>query len=593
MKTRTFLIAAVMLVALSAAAFGQAVWEVSSIPVTAVIKTGNAELPGAIKFIPYNPTGPMSVAGTVQIVYGGSPNLNITSLWTSIYICTNANSLTVGGVTTAVTNTTNAACYDPQFPGTIAALQVDQTQSYYTSPSTGIPPQLVFGVPQGLGYTSGGTTVNAQFMVVGVRLKINGTGISGQQNAYISQYGNELIANEDHPIVINSVLDGIYGVTTPIGAVGVTSWLNAAPLTTASTSGAPSAAPLTGVLSSTTATIRIQEGFGAAFTKGVGVKIHLSAAPPKGISFTFPTTAASYTSIGTSSTDPVNPYWVMGLSTAVSGGSNTSITSASTATGALDVYYYVATDTPADALNVEYLEIPVTIASSTGSETLPLTAASITCHVSLAPVEGAYALTSDGSPPPAASLIAPRFAELDSAEVNLLTMGPSTATTTLLMTYTYTQGHAVLGTWDTGVAIANTTKDPGLSALGFSSGVAVPQTGPITFYFYPGAGSPTTALPSIYTTVSGGVGSGLTTGTGNVPAGGTYVALLSDLLAAATPSFTATSAPGNAWAGYVFAVTGFTNAHGIYTVTNWSTIAAYSALMEVLTNRVATEQLVF
>jgi hypothetical protein len=551
MKTRTFLIAAVMLLALSAAAFGQAVWEVSSIPVTAVIKTGNAELPGIIKFQPYVAGSLNTVAGTIQIVYGGSPFLNITSPWSAIFICTDATRDAAATVGSA-----NAACTDARFPNLISTLAVDVIQSVYS------PGQLVIDVPAGL-VNSGGSP--AMFMVVGVRLQIY-PNTAAPLAATISAYGNQIIAGEDHPTVINSILDGI---------TSVASYTATPPLTTASTAGNPSVAPLTGTLSGTNTTIDIKEGFGAAFTKGVGVRITLSLAPPKGITFTFPTTAASYDTFG----NLVNPNWVQGAATSYTGPGATTITSSSTN---LQVWYYVATDTAADAVNLEFLEIPVTIANP-GPNTLPLTAASITYTVTLAPVEGPYSIAG-GTPPPASNLLAPRFValEIPSPGATLLTISPSTASTVLLMPYVSTQTG-----WDTGVAIANTTKDPGTTILGFTG--AVPQTGVITFYFF--SQTTSTAMFS-YTTgtttatcSTGDPGNGLTSGTGNVPAGGTYVALLTNLVRCAGGT--------NPFNGYVIAVTGFTNAHGIFTVSNFTNLSAYSALMEVLVDRTAPERLIF
>ena len=105
-------------------------------------------------------------------------------------------------------------------------------------------------------------------------------------------------------------------------------------------------------------TIAIKEGFLAAFTKGVGVRITVSAIPPKGLTFSFPATATSYDVSGGPTGSSVNPYWVLGNSTGGTVAGPQTITSSSTASGALQVYYYVATDTAADPVNIEYLEYP-------------------------------------------------------------------------------------------------------------------------------------------------------------------------------------------------------------------------------------------
>lgn len=513
MKTRTLLIAAAMLLALSAAAFGQAIYTVSSTPVTTVIKTGNAELAGAITFT--NSTGAASVTGTISIQYSGGVNI------TSNFSPSASNPITVtstGGV-----------------------VVVDQTASIYS------PGLLVLDVP--LGYT-GPITVS------GVRVQINGTGLTNV-SATISATGNLIQAGNTVVTVINGIADGITSVasyvTTPLKSANA---------------GAPSLASATGYLSPSTTDnftsqtiIAVKEGFLNAFTKGVGVRITVSAIPPKGVSFTFPGTATSYDSTGNSYA--VNPNWVLGNTAGgATGASSYKISSSSTDSGALSVYYYVATDTTAavtgESVNVEYLEIPVVVTSSAPSTT-PFPATTFTYTVSLAPVLNAY--NRDGVP---GTLAAPRFAASEVGPANLLTVAPST--TTLLMPYV-----SAGGGFDTGIAVANTTEDPGSTAMGINA--AVPQAGTITFYFFPQ--NNTTATFS-YTTSATSPGTGLTT-TGTVQAGGNYVVLLSQLVNAA--------GQGSTFQGYILVVANFTNAHGVYTVSNFTTLAAYSTLMPVLSNR--------
>ena len=554
MKTRILLTAAVMFVALSAVVVAQvgsgAVWDVSSIPVTAVIKTGNAELPGAIKFIPFPGSTQPSVSGTVQILYGGNPGIPITSPWGStppaIHICTDAVSATGGVVTLA-----SAACSGfASYPNEVSNLKVDVGQSVYS------PGVLVIDVPAALATGSGDI---GSFIVTGVRLKINGSGLSATTPvvAYISmQGGNQLVAGEDHPTVINSLADGI---------ADVASYTSGVPITTASTAGAPSLAPLSGVLSGLNTTIAIHEGFGAAFTKGVGVRITLSAAPPKGVTIAFPTTAqTSYDSVTIGSPTPVNANWGLGNATSTTVAGTSTFTSTSTS---LSVYYYLSADTSSGVQNIEYLEIPVTLSGA--ASVLPVTASSITYTVSLAPVEGAYQLTSDTFSTEAKldALLAPRFAAAEVGPANMLTISPSTAVTVLMMPYASTQSG-----FDTGIAIANTTTDPGSTAMGITGAVA--QTGPITFYFFP---TGATAFSVASTTFTAPTSWNLNSA-GALPTGSTFVGLLSNLLVAAGQTTTA----AHNFSGYIIVVTGFTNAHGIFTVSNFSSITAYSALMEVL-----------
>lgn len=124
--------------------------------------------------------------------------------------------------------------------------------------------------------------------------------------------------------------------------------------------------------------------------------------------------------------------------------------------------------------------------------------------------------------------------------------------TVLMLPYASTQAG-----FDTGIAISNTTRDPGTAILGLSG--AVPQSGPVTFYLYPEVGNP------------------FSYAAGNLAAGKTYVALLSQILAeAGRPA---------AFSGYVIAVTGFADASGVYTVSNFSTLSAFSGTMSTISAR--------
>ena len=115
------------------------------------------------------------------------------------------------------------------------------------------------------------------------------------------------------------------------------------------------------------------------------------------------------------------------------------------------------------------------------------------------------------------------------------------------------------GGYDTGIAIANTTWDPGTTAMGVTG--AVKQSGSITFYFYPQAPGTT---PVTYTTHAGSPGAGLDA-SGNLPSGSTYVALLSKILADAgvTADF----------GGYIVVITNFTNAHCLFVLSNFTTFS--------------------
>lgn len=321
MKTRTLLIAAAMFLALSAVAFSQvAVYSVSSTPITTVIATGNAEPAGDITF---THQGGTTVLGTISIQYGGN-NVNITQTFANITIGCTGNYIN--------TATTPASC----FPTVLA------TSSIYS------PGLLVISVPANI--AGPGT-----FTISGVRVQINGAGLTNLV-ANISATGNQIQAGSTNVTVINS--------TTGAGiAPGSVATYNSAPaidVVNAKTGNTI----INGVTGNTVGTsglvttIKITEGFLAAWSKNVGMRITVTATPPKGVTFTFPNSASSYDSNNSANT--VNS-WVRGNSTSTSAQTSTAkISSSSTSSSSLQLYYYVATDIGATI--IENLEIPVTIA---------------------------------------------------------------------------------------------------------------------------------------------------------------------------------------------------------------------------------------
>jgi hypothetical protein len=131
--------------------------------------------------------------------------------------------------------------------------------------------------------------------------------------------------------------------------------------------------------------------------------------------------------------------------------------------------------------------------------------------------------------------------------------------------------------YDTGIAISNTTKDPGAQAMGITETI-VAQSGNITFYFYQD-GDPV----SVYTTQAGSPGAGLDA-TGNLVAGATYSVLLSEIAALAQPPI-----PAEDFQGYVFIICNFTNAHGQYFISDFE-FFTNGALMLVIDTNVGTRK---
>ena len=224
----------------------------------------------------------------------------------------------------------------------------------------------------------------------------------------------------------------------------------------------------------------------------------------------------------------------------------------------LSVFYKATTTT--DPTKQETLAIPVTFTVSS-SASLPLPSTSITYVVSMAPIGTAF--KSNGDVITDTNLI-PRYAALDVGPAGLLTI--TGLSTTMLVPFAQTV--TALG-FNTGLAISNTTEDPGKTAMGF--GTATPQTGKITFYFFPALPSASATNPTNFNfTPTGTFGHGLDAN-GNLISGGTFVALVSEILAAA-------SQPAD-FSGYIFIVTNFTNAHGFWTISDFKSFSQGGAML--------------
>jgi len=519
MKTKTLLIAAAMLLCFSAVASAQVIWSTSSTPVTTVISTGNAELTGSITFTPTN--GAVTQAGTIQIQYG--TGVNITSLFSAI-------TLTHADANPLLMVNTGASSYSPGL--------------------------LVINIPAGLSANP--------ITLSGVRVQINGSGLTNLV-ANISTTNNLIAAGSQTLTVINNTQGiGIASLNTYNDVAGA-QMKNAASSTISA---------VTGVVTGANTTLVIKEGFLNAFSKGVGVRVTLSSVPAKGITFGFLGTATSYDSTGTASV-AVNTNWSRGTTSGALLGSTANITSSSTASGDLSVYYYVGTDGLTSPTAIEYLEIPISIATDSSLVT-PVSAVSFTVTVTLAPLGNAY--NSSGIP----SSTVPRFAQSDVGPAYLSTVTGSNSV--LLLPYAYAS--KTPGDFNTALAISNTTKDPGTTILGFTGAVA--QAGAVNFYFFP---TDTTLGSFKYTTVAGSPGSGLVSGA--VPAGGTYIVFLDQIFPNATPTdTTSTKVIGNSFAGYIIVVANFTNAHGTYVLSNFTTLTQQSGLMLVMnSNRIVSDSL--
>jgi len=138
----------------------------------------------------------------------------------------------------------------------------------------------------------------------------------------------------------------------------------------------------------------------------------------------------------------------------------------------------------------------------------------------------------------------PRYEEDFTEEVDVLSFTPATTTFIVPLAMGTPVTPAPFGSYDTGIAIANTTSDP----FDDDDGGAFGQDGTATFYFFPTTGDPFTVTPA---QLAGSCG---TNSDGEIVTGRTFLCNVSEILreGARTTAFT----------GYIFVVANFTNGHG-------------------------------
>lgn len=525
MKAKTLLVAALMFFAFTAAAYSQAFFQVGSTPVTAVIKTGYSERAGDITFTTV--TGQTTANGTITVSYG----VHITNL-------AGTNGIQI-----------NTAAWVPAAGTTVVPTILSVANG---------AGQVVINVPTG----GSGT-----FSLSGVRVAVYPNYTSGNLIAQLSasQNSNSFVAGQNQAVVITNVNDGIT-VSTTAGTVNY------------------------GTGATTNPVIKIKEGFLDAFGRGSGVditqttglmlRITLSGAPPTGYTLVFPATSS------TNATTPAVFNNVTASVTTNSDGTTKAVTDTAAAVTVdsthLQIYYLLNTSSQSDPTLQETLSITPTL-SYTGTA-LPPPPASISYTVTLAPLAASDGVKTDGTL--TADLLTPRFFGLEISGGTLFGVGAGTGTTNMLIpfaSYVATSGYT------TGIAIANTSLDPGTTVLfgtGSSSVSAIPQPGTITFYFYPQitSTSVTSVTSYTYTTQAGSPGIGLNA-SGQVIPGSTYAVQVEQLLAVAGyPS-------GADFNGYIIAKANFPNAHCQYIITDFKAFANGGQAMIIQGSRTSPEAL--
>lgn len=481
MKTKTLLIAAVMFLGISVAAFAQAQYSVSASPETTRVSTGYTEKVGDIGFNTIQASD-LTVTGTITIDYGR----DITSYPLSnikIETFVNANDNTGYGTT----------------PPTFALSVENKTQ-------------VVIAITPA---TTGAARIYS-FRLTGVRVDVHGGAGNAPIDAVVTATENMIVNGQATARVLNAIelpfasftnntlhisaLDGGGGTVTFVAtekfraALGVT-------------------------VASDPTQNNVQQ-----------LKIVLDQAVPTGVTVTF------------AGTDSAGNWALATGYTGVLSGSSTT------------VVYNLVHDT--NVSEIEAVKFVATVAAVAPTTTVYDTDYTVKARITLAPIStGAVA-------------VVPRYAEsyLDSSTV--FDFVAAFDKTVLMIPYATT---AAL--YDTGIAIANTTTDPGAAATDFIS--PLKQDGKITFYFFPNEGEPFSvdtkadydALPAQDPVVI--------ESDGLLPSGKTYVVLLSQLLAAAPET------PADPFTGYIIAVCDFTHAHGQYFISDFGSFTN-GALMLVM-----------
>jgi len=383
------------------------------------------------------------------------------------------------------------------------------------------------------------STPSGSFRVIGTRLDVNGKTAPLTVTANLSNNGNNYILTTNSGNTIGAL-------TAPI-----------APL-----SGATTTATVftNGTIAGGTAVVKLTEGFAQAWRYAGGPYV---------------TGSGGFSGGNTTSTGLTTPngdsivLTVAGLAT----GQSLTIATPSGSSGLTFGGAYPQTFTS----TANTVTLPITGADLTKTDTVTLTFSIPTGGAGTTPAAGTWTLTAQMGPVCATALDAngvataangyPCFANANAVgPVTLVNIVP--AQTTMLIPYA-----TVGGGYDTGIAIANTTADP----FGTANGGAIAQSGNITMTFYPqasggGAGTPSTLTTSA--TIQRPTG--LTSTDGTLAAGGSWTVLLSGLLPLATPPIT------GSFNGYVFIVTNFLDAHGVFYPTNAFSGGTFTAGSEIL-----------
>jgi hypothetical protein len=403
---------------------------------------------------------------------------------------------------------------------------------------------------------SGGNSQSGSFRLVGVRIDANGKSGAQTATASLNSSANNYILVTTSVTVINAIGNGIG--TMAIGGRA----LNGPGIAANATGNNGSATIFTNrTLPDANATIVITEGFasafrtalqssnsGAAVNNGTNIRLTFNGIP-SGVTLTLTGNAGGNTSslALNGAAAPVAPASVaIGTVTA----------SANTAT---IQFTGTATANSPSLTATDQVEIQVVV--SQNSTSAVTTAGAITVTATLVPIDSA--LNNDNTTAlglPKSTNGYPTFTQLDVGPVTVVNIVP--ASTTMLIPLAER-----VGVFDTGISVANTTSDP----FGAGGGGATASAGTLRFDIFPSTATGAGTACFLQTSATSRPGVGIASD-GTIPAGATYLVLLSQLLPLSN------CAAGDFF-GYIFVTANFLNAHGQATISDFRT---YSLATNVL-----------
>jgi len=371
-----------------------------------------------------------------------------------------------------------------------------------------------------------GNTQSGSFRLVGVRLDVAGkTAPLALTSAALVSNANNYISPSSLPTLISALgpgLNATSGLALGNGPGGAN--LGTATIFT------------TGVVIDNGASVVLAEGFASAWRTATQTATSGFAQNMNGTNIRL-TIAGLPAGVTATVSLPVPAAGIPAVSLSVAALTSTTTQTTLSFTGAAGP----------DLTIVETIPLAFVFTSTATSLTAGTT---ITLVATIAPVNGAASLQTTGSG-------YPRFTGADTPAVTIANIGA--AKTTMLVPYAVR-----VGAYDTGMAIANTTKDP------FTTGGATASDGPISFYLYPRTSTGAGTAASFTTDATKRPGDGLDS-TGKVVAGGLWSGLLSQLVAQ-------TTLPAD-FIGYVFIEANFLDAHGVAYLLTGSNISSGLPIM--------------